>query len=205
MNSSVRGPAEQDRVPGGTGEAGGLDRGLGGVFAAEPAAEIRHHHAHPAPFHSEGAGQFAHVSERGLGAGPDREPVVLPFGQGGARFHGRVLHVGNPVFGLQSAGSRGDLRGERVCRHAPVDPFPENPVDFGARRMRGGFPARGCGERFDRLLGLEQRGGGDADEVPVADHDHARQRLRRAGIDPHQAGTVGRGAEDLAAEHSRTG
>jgi hypothetical protein len=205
VNSSARLQRRRTGRRGGTGEAGGLDGGFGGVFAAETATEVRHHHPHPAPFQSERAGQFAHVTERGLGAGPDREPAVLPFGQGGARFHGRVLHVGNFVLGFQRARSRGDLRGEGVRRHATLDPLPENPVDLRAGGMRGGFPARGRGECFDRLFGLEQRGGGHADEIAVADHDHARQRLRRGGIDPDQAGAVGGGTEDLAAEHSRTG
>ena len=91
------GPAHGTGFAGGLRQTRGFDGRLAGVLAAEAAAKIGHDHPHVLVGQAEGPREFAVISERILRAGPNGELAVLPFGQRGARFHRRMLNVGDVV------------------------------------------------------------------------------------------------------------
>ena len=94
--SSSAGPADGDGFLRGLGEAGGFDGGFAGMFAAETSAEIGDDHADLVLGDVKRAGDLAADAEGVLAGRPDRYFAgVIPFGDGGARFHRAMLDVGN--------------------------------------------------------------------------------------------------------------
>jgi hypothetical protein len=75
----------------------------------EAAAEVGHDHPHPVVRQTERPGQLAMVSEGILGSRPNGQFAAAPLGQRRARFHRRMLHVGDLVGLAERPAGRRDL------------------------------------------------------------------------------------------------
>ena len=138
-------PADEDGLAGGAGEARGLDARLGGVPAAEPAAEVGHDDAHVAGVQAEGARDLVPAAERVLRREPDGDLAAVPFRERGAGFQRRVLDVGDVVGLSEGLGGRGDIGGEGILR----DRFARVPAQIVEHRIAvglgRGLPCGGLG------------------------------------------------------------
>jgi hypothetical protein len=121
------------------------------------------------------SGNFGAHGERPLCAGPHGEFSVLPFGDSGARFEGRVRDVGNRVGGIQAMCGAGEtfLDGTDLFAGAVVGFVSgilfEIGEEFAVRDLRHFVPLGS--QRGERGLRLVLAGGCDADKIGVA-NDH---------------------------------
>src|SRR5262249_19184661 len=104
-------PHYLDWLAGRLGQARSLHRAFSRVLAAVSRAGVRHDHAHLPVRNAERRGQLIAYCERALRARPYRQPVSLPFRDGGPWLERSMLNVGYGVSLRKSFGCGGHRRG----------------------------------------------------------------------------------------------
>src|SRR5205085_2263029 len=94
--------AQRDWFSRGLSQTGGLDAGLARVFAAVTGSKVGHDHAYAIFRQMKGAGELTATAEWILGAGPDGELVICPFGNRRPGLQRTMLDVGNVVGFVQN-------------------------------------------------------------------------------------------------------
>ena len=159
---------------------------------------------------AERSGQLAAHAEGPLRSGPDGELAVLPLRDGRTRLERRVGDVGDRVSLLELDVARlRDPSAIEPARLAVAVALAARPAalrlqaleEILARDPGSGFPL-GL-DRRQRTRGQRAARRGDADEITVADDDHARHRLGAAEIDRCKRRPERRRPQHLAEQHAR--
>jgi hypothetical protein len=203
------GPGDADGLAGGFREGGGFDQDLGAVLAAEGRAGVGEDDADAGFGDLEGGCDLFADAERDLAAGADGEALVVPGGDGGAGFDGRVGDGGECVGGLVAAG--GAIEGgchrsfgeERWVARIVVGfgfdaGLAEVVVEGGGRDEVAGFPF-GFEEGEGAVEGVGV-GGDEAGDVAFAEDADARDFGGRGVVERGEFAVVGVGAEHAAVE-----
>ena len=150
------------------------------------------------------ARQFSLVAERVLGAGPDRQLAIGPFGEGDARFHRSVLRISDVVGLTQGFVRFANFFSERIRGHTALGVFSQIGEQVLARWMGRRLPFRCFGDGVQGLASGEIGRRSQPYKWPVLQRQHVLHGFRRFEINRNQLCPVGGRAQDFAIHHPGT-